>query len=661
MRWTPLYIPAQSARTGRSPNKTNGFMLRGIHKASANWIGRIVMGVILGLIAVSFGIWGIGDIFRGFGSSTVAKVGGTEIRVDTFRQLYQDRLSQLSRQVNRPILPDQARALGLDRQLLGELIAETALDSRARSMGLGVSDAEIARRVTDDPAFKGITGQFDRLRFEAVLRNAGYNEVKFLSEQRRIALRQHLLGTVSGEPVVPKTLLDAFNRFQNEERAIDYVVLGPAQADNIGEPAPEALAKYFEERKVVFRAPEYRKITVAVLTPADLASRIEVSEADLKKAYADRRSRYETPERRHLKQIVFPTIEEAKAAAGKLAEGTTFEALAAERGLKDSDTDLGPVAKSAVVDRDVADAAFALKSGEVSTPVQGRFGIAIVKVDSIAPATTRPFEEVSAELKADIATERARNEVTSVQEKIEDERLGGATLADAARKFNLSPRIIEAIDRSGKDPQGNAVPDLPQNVDVLSTAFVADVHGENEPLRLPSNGGYVWFDVDAIMPGRDKPLDEVKDQVVARWREDQIATRLKTKSTEMLDKIKAGTSLADAAVADKLRVETRWSIKRGSQPPGVPASGIAEIFKTPQDGTGTVDGVSATDRIVFRVTDIKMPSYDPEASEAKRIDEALRSRITEDLVAQYMARLQSDVGVSINQSALSQVSGGTQN
>lgn len=661
MRWTPLYIPAQSARTGRSPNKTNGFMLRGIHKASANWIGRIVMGVILGLIAVSFGIWGIGDIFRGFGSSTVAKVGGTEIRVDTFRQLYQDRLSQLGRQVNRPILPDQARALGLDRQLLGELIAETALDSRARSMGLGVSDAEIARRVTDDPAFKGITGQFDRLRFEAVLRNAGYNEVKFLSEQRRIALRQHLLGTVSGEPVVPKTLLDAFNRFQNEERAIDYVVLGPAQADDIGEPTPEALAKYFEERKVVFRAPEYRKITVAVLTPADLASRIEVSEADLKKAYADRRSRYETPERRHLKQIVFPTIEEAKAAAGKLAEGTTFEALAAERGLKDSDTDLGPVAKSAVVDRDVADAAFALKSGEVSTPVQGRFGIAIVKVDSIAPATTRPFEEVSAELKADIATERARNEVTSVQEKIEDERLGGATLADAARKFNLSPRIIEAIDRSGKDPQGNAVPDLPQNVDVLSAAFVADVHGENEPLRLPSNGGYVWFDVDAIMPGRDKPLDEVKDQVVARWREDQIATRLKTKSTEMLDKIKAGTSLADAAVADKLRVETRWSIKRGSPPPGVPASGIAEIFKTPQDGTGTVDGASATERIVFRVTDIKVPSYDPEASEAKRIDEALRSRITEDLVAQYMARLQSDVGVSINQSALSQVSGGTQN
>ena len=252
------------------------------------------------------------------------------------------------------------------------------------------------------------------------------------------------------------------------------------------------------------------------------ASRIEISDADLKKAYTDRRARYETPERRHLKQIVFPNMEEAKAAADKLAQGTTFEALAAERGLKDSDIDLGTVAKSAVVDRDVADAAFALKSGEVSAPVQGRFGIAIVKVDAIEAGKTRPFEEVAAELKRDMQNERAKNELTNVQEKIEDERLGGATLADAARKFNLKPRVIEAIDRNGKDAQGNTVPDLPQNVDVLAAAFGADVHGENEPLRVPSNGGYVWFDVDAITPARDRPLDEVKDQVVARWRDDEI-------------------------------------------------------------------------------------------------------------------------------------------
>jgi peptidyl-prolyl cis-trans isomerase D len=633
-------------------------MLRGIHKASSNWIGRAVMGVILGLIAISFGIWGIGDIFRGFGTSTVAKVGGTEIRVENFRQLYQDRLQQIGRQLNRPILPDQAKALGLDRQLLSEVISETALDERTRQLRLNISDAEVAREITESPSFKGINGQFERARFDATLRNMGYTEARFLAEQRRLTLRQQLISAVGGEPPVPKAALEAFIRFQNEERTIEYVALGAAQAGEIPEPTPEELTKYFEARKVLFRSPEYRKITLVTLTPENIASQIEISDADLKKAYSDRRARYETPERRHIKQIVFPNMDEAKAAADKLAQGTTFEALAAERGLKDTDIDLGTVAKSAIVDRDVADAAFALKAGAVSAPIQGRFGIAIVKADSIEAGTTRPFEEVAAELKRDLQLERAKNEITNVQEKVEDERLGGATLADAARKFKLEPRTIEAIDRNGKDPNGNAVPDLPQSVDVLAAAFGAEVHGENEPLRIANRGGYVWFDVDSISPARDRSLDEVKPQVVARWRDDEIAARLKTKATEMLDKIKAGTSFADVAAASNLKVEWRPGIKRTGTTPGMSEAAVNEIFKTSPNTTGAVEGANPTERIVFRVTDVKVPPLDPQAADSKRIDEALKNRMGEDLLAQYLAWLQNDIGVTVNSSALSQITGG---
>ena len=633
-------------------------MLRGIHKASANWLGRIVMGVILCLIAISFGVWGIGDIFRGFGQSTVAKVGGTEIRIEQFRQLYQDRMQQLSRNLGRPILPDQARALGLDRQLLSQLIAETAIDERARSLRLGVSDAEIARNITENPNFKGINGQFDRVRFAQLLRSNGFTEARFLEEQRRGTLRQQLVGTIGGEPFVPKTVLEAFNRFQNEERTIEYIALGPAQAGDIPQPAPEALAKYFEERKAAFRAPEYRKVMIVVLTPDDLASKIEVSDADLKKAYEERRARFDTPERRHLKQIVFPNMEEARAAADTLAKGTTFEALAAKRELKESDIDLGTVVKTAVVDRDVAEAAFALKDGEVSAPVSGRFGIAIAKVAKIEPAKTRSFNEVSAELKRDIAAERARSEVTNVQEKLDDERLGGAKLADAARKFNLTPRVIEAMDRSGNDTDGKPILDLPQGVDVPAAAFSSEVYGENEPLRFPG-GGYVWFDVESIKPSREQSLDEVKDQVLTRWRNDEVASRLKTKATEMLDKIKAGTPFATVAGADKLKAEWRPGIKRGNPPPGIPAGAIAEIFRTPKDSSGSADGASPTERIVFHVIDVKVPPLDTEAAEAKRIDEALRGRMTEDIIAQYVARLESEIGVSINQNALNQVTRGS--
>ena len=192
------------------------------------------------------------------------------------------------------------------------------------------------------------------------------------------------------------------------------------------------------------------------------------------------------------------------------------------------------------------------------------------------------------------------------------------------------------------------VADLPQNVDVLAAAFGADVDGENEPLQVPSNGGYVWFDVDAITPSRDRPLDEVKDQVVARWRDDEIDDAAQGQGHEMLDKIKAGTSFADVAAADKLKVEWRPGIKRGAPPAGLPAAAVTEIFKIAAGSVGSVEGASPTERIVFRVTEIKVPPLDPEAGDAKRLDEALKARNTEDLIAQYIARLQSEIGVSIN-------------
>jgi peptidyl-prolyl cis-trans isomerase D len=637
-------------------------MLRGIQKATSNWLGRIVVGVILGLIAVSFAIWGIGDIFRGFGQSTVAKIGGREIGVEQFRQTYQDRIQQLSRRVGRPITPDQARALGLDRQVLAQVIAETVLDERARSLRLGVSDQEIARRITEDPNFKGITGDFDRSRFEQLIRQVGYTEARFLAEQKRVTLRQQLVGSVSGDVTVPKTAADMLNRYQNEQRSIEYLVLDRTQAGEVPQPSPEELAKYFEERKVTFRAPEYRKVNVLVLTPAELASGIEVSDADARKAYEERKARYITPERRQVQQIVFPNEEDARAAADKIAKGTSFADIATERGLKDSDIDLGTVTKAGMIDRAVADAAFALKEGEVSAPVQGRFGTALLRVAKIEPGQTRAYEQVAAELKQELATERARATLSDLHDKVEDERLSGATLAELAAKLNLKVRAIDAIDRSGRTPDGTQVADLPENVDVLSAAFTADVGAENDPLQVPGSRGYVWYEVADVKPARERPLEEVRDQVVRRWQDDEIEARLKKKSSEMVEKLKAGTPFAQIAAADKLNVQWGAGIKRGGTPPqGLTVRALDEIFRTPKDGAGSADGASATERVVFRVTEINVPKLDTESAEVKQIDESLRRALAEELTAQYIAKIEKDVGVTINQSALNQVVGGSTN
>ena len=111
-------------------------MLRGLRTASRNWLGKVVMVVVVGFLVISFAIWGIGDIFRGFGRSTLAKIGPTEISVEQFRTLYNERLQQYARQLGRSIGAEQARALGLDRLITSQLVAEILLDERARQLGL---------------------------------------------------------------------------------------------------------------------------------------------------------------------------------------------------------------------------------------------------------------------------------------------------------------------------------------------------------------------------------------------------------------------------------------------------------------------------------------------------------------------------------------------
>src|SRR4051812_2787549 len=179
-------------------------MLRGIRKASSNWLGKAVMAVVMGVLIVSFGVWGIADIFKGFGQSKLATIGSTEISIEAFRQIYNDRLQTLSRQFGRPLTQEQARLFGLDRQVLQQAVAEAALDEEARRMGLGQSDAETLRVIHNDPNFRGINGQFEAARFAAVIRQAGYSEQRYVAHQRPGSLRRQITGTNSAGDRAPQ-------------------------------------------------------------------------------------------------------------------------------------------------------------------------------------------------------------------------------------------------------------------------------------------------------------------------------------------------------------------------------------------------------------------------------------------------------------------------
>ena len=631
-------------------------MLRGIRKASSNWLGRAVMGVVMTFLAGSFAVWGINDIFRGFGRSYLAKIGDTEISADQFRQDYNDRLRQLGQQLGHPIPAEQANALGLDRQVLGQLIAGAGIDQIAKKMRLGIPDTEIVQHVMNDPHFQTPTGQFDRTLFQYFVRSVGYSEQRYIEEQRRAIPRREITDAVSGGVQVPKTYLDAVNQFQTQQRSIDYLTLGPEQAGDIPQPTAEELSKYFNDRKIVFRAPEYRKITTLSVTPADLAKSIEVSDADVKKTYDQNLKAYTTPERRHVEQIVFPNITDAQAARERIKSGTSFTAIATERGLKESDIDIGAVPKTAIIDPAVADAAFSLKEGEVSAPVNGKFGAVLVTVLKIEPEVVKPPAVVAPFIHNDIALERARTKMQDIHDQIEDSRAGGATLEETAKKLNLTVVSLD-VDRSGRDSSGKPAVNIPAAGNVINAAYSSEPGADTYPVE--AEGGYVWYQVDGVTASRDRTLDEVKTDVEQRWRDDEIAKRLKDKAAELLDKAKSGNAFDTLAKGAGVKVMNAADLKRGATTPGISPKVIDAVFHTGKDAFGSSEGDKPTQWIVFRVSDVKTPPFDAKSAEGKKLDQLLQRGMAEDIFGQYLTWVQNSLGTTVNQAVLAQAAGAT--
>jgi peptidyl-prolyl cis-trans isomerase D len=190
---------------------------------------------------------------------------------------------------------------------------------------------------------------------------------------------------------------------------------------------------------------------------------------------------------------------------------------------------------------------------------------------------------------------------------------------------------------------------------VIGAAFASDVGVDNDPVEV--DGGYIWYNVAGITPARDRSLDEVKDQVEARWREDEIAARLKTRAADLVDKLKAGTAFDAIAGAEGLKLQTAEKLTRGKLEGGVSPKVIAAAFRTAKDGFGSAEGTLPSDWVVFRVTDVTTPKFDANAPDAKRIGEMVKNQEGDEIYLQYIAWLQKKLGTSINEAAAAQAIG----
>jgi peptidyl-prolyl cis-trans isomerase D len=631
-------------------------MLEAIRNAAQGVVGKAIMTLVMGLIIVSFVIWGVGDMLRGFTATTVASVGGAKISAQEYRVAYDRTIQQYQRRLRRPFTNEEARQIGLDRSVLQRLLSEAAVDEEGRKLGLDISDDALREIITSNPDFRDKSGAFDPGRLAGALRDMDMTERGFVSELRKQALRQFIVAALTTGIAAPKAEVKAEADYEGQSRGIDYFLLPAAAAGEIGAPSEEALKTFFNDRKASYRAPEFRAIDVLALEPDTIANPAEVSDADAQAAYekiAGKDPKFGAPEKRDLQQILFPDEADAAAAEVKLKAGASFDDLVKDRGLKPEDTDLGETAKDGMLDKAEADAVFALPQGGVSEVLKSQFGPVIVRVKGITPSTVKPFAEVADEVKRQVSASRAGDKIQALHDKIEDLRVSGKSLLEAAKAVGLTGESIAAVDAQGRDPQGEPVK-LPDQADLLRAAFASDVGLDEAPINT-KDGGFVWFDVAKVDPAHDLTFEQAKPEVEKQWRAEEVDKALASRADDLVKQIKAGASVADAAKSAGAEVKSAQEIHRAEQT-SLPEAVVAAIFREPADGAGsaaTPDG-----RVLFKITSDRSPPVDFADARVKAMVSKLDPATRESLLDQYVEALRRTLGVVVHPEALQAAEGG---
>lgn len=640
-----------ACKAGNNRRQIESVMLDAMRKGAATWVAKI----FIGLLVASFAVWGVADIFGGYGQRTVATVGETEIPAQAYQEALRQRMQSVREQIGRGMTMAEARQFGIDQQVFLELLREAALDNQGDAMHLGISDEAIAERIMREEAFQDETGRFDKARFLQILRANGFSEGTFIARQHDAYVRQQLVQTV-GQPVQPpKAFIDAANIYRNETRKLKYFMIGMDGIEPVADTDEETLKKYFELNKNSYAIPEMRKFGIIALLPEEIAKTVPVTDEELKARYEETRDSFKEPERRRVKQMSFPDEKAAQEAYEKIKAGSTFEEIAGERDLTEADTGLGLVAKSDLVDPKVAEAAFALAQGEVSEPVQGTFATVLLKVEEIQPAKTTSFEDAKQTVRERIALERASDVINEKHDQIEDERASGAGLKAVAETLGLDYRTVDAVDRSGKGSDGQPVKGLPNANALLNGVFSSEPGLENDPIETDDHG-LVWYDVIEIIPTRIPPLEEVREEVRADWRANEERERLAEKARNLVKQAEAGKSLDEIASGLGVEVKKTEAFKRAADVEGLPRAAIAQAFALPKDGYGSAAADDGRQRVVFQVVAIEPPAA-PDSNESIALVDTFGPQFTDDLVTQYVSGLVDKFGVSRNDAVFNQITG----
>ncbi|MGH1576354.1 peptidyl-prolyl cis-trans isomerase [Planktotalea sp.] len=605
-----------------------------------NTVSKTLIWILLALLIVGlagFGATGLGGNIR-----TIGAVGEKPISVDLYARTLQDDLRAVSAQAGQNVPFATAQALGIDRQSLSKVVTTRALDHETAELGLSVGDVQLQKQILSMSAFQGLNGQFDRDSYRFALENAGLGEAEFEESLREEAARTLVQGAILSGNMMPDTYENTLVAYIGERRNATVARLTATDlAEQVGAPTPEQLKAYYDENIDNYTLPQTKKITYSWLSPDMIADTVEVDETALKDAYDERNEEFNKPERRLIERLVYGEQEAASSAKAQLeAGGMTFELLVEDRGLALSDIDLGDLTQSEL--GDAGSAIFAANTGDVVGPLPSDLGPALFRINGVLAAQSTSFEDARAQLKDELAADRARRVVEAQISDIDDMLAGGATLEDLANETDME---LGQIDWSSEAEDGLAA------YEAFRSA-AAEVTLEDYPeVAVLEDGGIFAMRLDEVLEPRPQPLEEITERVTTGWQTKATRDALRAEAEALLPQITAESDFAEV----DLESETLTELTRTGFVEAMPPAAILALFDAEQGTTVVVDDVS--DVLIIRLDEVLPADEDSDDIKAVRVrlNNQAASAVSQDLFEAFARDIQQRAGIQLDQNAINAV------
>ncbi len=610
--------------------------------------GSLVVKILFALLIVSFGVWGIGDIFRERSAheTTVASVGDINIQADELQRAVRSEMERMNRLLGGSFTAEQAKQIGIVDSVLDRLVASNLLDLEERRLHLLVDDQVVHDAIIANPSFHNITGAFDRNIFTNTLAANQLSEDRYVALLRRDIARNSLTSAVVAGAVAPGALVDSLYRTRYEKRTADTVLVAADKVTGIAEPSEAELQEFHAKHEDFFRAPEYRGFTAIIMKPEDIAGSIDVPESKLRDDYQARLDEFQTPDRRKLQQILLPDEAKAKEAEAQLGGGKEFATVAKDVADQSGDAiELGWVTRNDLPP-ELVDAVFALKEGEVGKPMQSALGWHIIKATAVEAGTTKPFEAVREQLAKDAARERAADEIYKRSNEAEDALAGGATLEQIAEKFALKETKIAAADLDGKDPKGAPLV-LTNAGEILRVAFNTD-QGQTTRMNETNDNGYFVLRVDSVQPSVIRPLAEVAARAKEFFLAEKRNSAAEAEARSISAAVTQGKALATIASEKQLAVTTTPAVTRsGGSQANLPASLVAKMFDLKPAESAVSAGPDGW--YVVQLKTVEAPDPASDATTVRQVTDQLTDSVRGDLLAEFEKALRNRFPVTVRQ------------